>query len=238
MASKAAAAKGRSPDPARSVHKCSFCQKAFTAERTLFAHICEPKRRYQAREDRHVSLAFKFFQRVRTSMRMKATWEDFEKSQMYGAFVRFGKYVYDIHAINPMAFVDFLLRINAKIDQWCSPSLYNAYVRELTKVETPMDALSRNILLMQQWAQDTNEHWTDFFRKVSPSLAVTWIISGRVSPWVLFLSSSAQALFDRFTEEQMAMISGAIDPGYWGTKITLNPKDVDALREILDEAGI
>jgi hypothetical protein len=238
MVSKARA-KGKSQEPPeKSGHKCSFCNRIFTWEKTLFAHVCEQKRRFQSREDRHVSLAFKIFQRVCSVMKTKSTWDHFEKSQMYGAFVKFGRYIYDIHAINPMAFVDFLLRVEAKIDQWCAPSYYDAYVRELTKIETPMDALSRNILLMQQWAQDSNEHWTDFFRKVAPAQAVAWINSGRLSPWVLFLSGSAGDLLNRLSAEQMGLISKVVDPDYWGTKMSLHPKEVDAVREILDEAGI
>lgn len=221
-------------------HKCGFCSRAFVTERALFIHVCDERTRFMAREDRHVRMGLKAFQKMMVYLRLpnKNTFDDFEKSQFYSAFVKFGKFVIDMNAIHPMKFVDFLIRIEVPIDRWCSSALYETYLREMTKIETATDAVERNILLMQQWAEDTGEHWSDFFRKVSPAQATMWIMAGRVSPWVLFTANSAHALFDRFSDEQLNLIKNTIDPNFWESKIDRNQKEVDNIKKILAEAGI
>jgi len=98
--------------------------------------------------------------------------------------------------------------------------------------------LERNFLLMQQWANDTGDHWQDFFRRVEPPLAALWIASGRISPWVLFVASSAHDLLNRFSPEQHAILDAAIDLGFWRLKIKHHQHDVDIIRAMLTDHGI
>ena len=224
----------------RKPHKCNFCDRSFYSERSLLIHVCDQKSRFLARDNKHVRMGFKAYQKVMTFLRMssKGNFDDFDNSKFYTAFVKFGKFIIDLNAIQPMGFVDFLIRIEIPIDKWCSMSLYETYIREMTKVETPSDAIERNILLMQQWADDTGEHWSDFFRKVSPVQATMWIMSGRVSPWVLYTAPSAAILFDKFTDEQLSFIQNTIDPDFWQRKIEQNKKEVDNIKKMLEEAGL
>ena len=166
------------------------------------------------------------------------TYESFAKSKMYIAFVRFGRQLIDLNAVNPLAFIDFLLRMQAPIDKWISPNLYNTYIRELNKNETPKDALARNIILMRQWADDNGDDWRDFFRKLDAPLAALWIVNGRISPWILFIASSAHDLMQRFNPEQIALIQPSIDPDFWRLKIERHQDDVEMLREELAKNGI
>ena len=112
--------------------------------------------------------------------------KNLKKSGLYSAFVRFGRH---IKSINPVGsteqFIDYLLKKNIGIDSWCQDEIYYEYVRELTKNEHPIDALSRTFVLMEKWANDANKNPSDFFKEISPSQAVLWIISGRISPLIL-----------------------------------------------------
>jgi hypothetical protein len=203
--------------------------------------MCEQKRRHMQRDEKPVKLAFiayqAFFQR---SMRQKAppTYASFAKSTLYLAFVRFGRHVLDLNAVNPLAFIDFLLRMEAPIDKWMSPTLYSTYIRELNKNETPLDALARNFILMQQWATENGSDWRSFFRRIDVPLAALWIANGRISPWVLFIATSAHDLMQRFNPEQVALIEHSIDPEFWRLKIERHHVDVEMIREVLAEHGI
>lgn len=227
--------------PAKNEHVCDFCKRTFTAEDKLLIHVCEPKRRHQQRDEKPVKFAFIAYQHFfRHSMRGKPlpSYESFAKNNLYLAFVRFGRYVQDINAVNPLGFVDFLLHVTAPIDKWISPTLYNTYIRELNKNETPLDALERNILLMQTWARDTGNDWREFFHKVEPPLAALWISNGRISPWMLFVAASAHDLMQRLQADQTALIERSIDPEFWRLKIERHQHDVEIIREVLAEHGI
>jgi hypothetical protein len=166
------------------------------------------------------------------------TYQEFMDSSHYNAFVKFGKYMIDINAINTEAFVEFLLRAKIPIKDWDKPIVYEQYIRELNKKEPADSAFERNVLLMQQWSMDTGEEWSDFFKKVSPNLATQWIKGGRVSPWVLYAASTSQDLFDRLSDEQLKMIERAVDPKFWSRKFEQCREDYDFIRDLLTQAGI
>lgn len=165
-------------------------------------------------------------------------YDNFMKSQFYTAFVKFGRHVLDINAINPTEFIDFLIKAEVKVDSWTHQSVYATYLRELSKRESADAALERNLLLMQQWAVETGHAWTDYFRLVPAPLAVMQIRSGRISPWVLYTAGSGLELLGRFTPEQMALVQQSIDPEFWSAKLERHAEDVDVIRAALDEAGL
>lgn len=220
---------------------CSHCGKGFVHEATFLKHACEQKRRYIDRDEKHVKLGFRAYARfyeVAYAGAKTQTYEMFSKSQFYKAFVQFGRHVLDINAVSPNAYIDFLIKGRVPIDNWRSQTVYDLYVRELSKKESPDAALERNFLLMQQWALETGEEWTDFFRRVPTPLAVMQIRAGRISPWVLYTAPSAEELLARFTAEQTQLVLPALDPEFWNLKLEQNAADVEMIRETLTEAGL
>lgn len=220
--------------------KCEHCGKSFSNERTVLAHLCERKRRVFAREEKHVKLAFRLYSQFYaiSYAGIKRTIEDFETSQFYIDFVKVGKYLLQINAIQPMQFVDWLIKGGVPLSKWTKPAAYETFVRELAKRETADAAVERNLLLMQHWATTSGEEWTDFFRKVEPTLAVLWIRSGRISPWVFYCCDSTADLLSRMTEEQLKLIEDALDPKFWEKKLTQHADDVSAIRAELAQVGL
>jgi hypothetical protein len=203
-------------------------------------HVCVQKRRHLQREDKPVVMGFIAFEQfyVRSMHQKNISFDKFAKSDFYDEFVRFGRYLIDLDAVNKLGFIDFLLRLEIPLHRWTQATLYATYIRELNKSETPIDALERNFLLMQQWANATGEPWRDFFRRVETPLATLWISSGRISPWVLCLASSAQQLLARFTPEQVMIVEKAVDAKFWQLKIQHHHQDVEIIRQTLREHGV
>lgn len=196
--------------------------------------------RDQEREETHVRYAFMIFKKFHeiNHRGKEKTWPDFINSKFYNDFVKVGRYIRDINAINAIQFVDFLVRSGLPITKWIAPSVYETFVRELTKRESPDAAVQRNILLMQQWANDTGNHWTEFFRKINPAQATMWIMGGRISPWVLYLAPSAESLFNRFSEEQINIVSKYIEPEFWEVRMKSHQDEVEFLRQVFEDAGV
>ena len=233
----AAAVPAPVPNPAPAAAKpgfaCDFCHRVLPSEKRLFAHLCRAKKRALQRDERFVTIGFQAYLRFwerRMTPKRRPGWDDFDASSLYMGFIRFGRYVLAINAINPPGFVEFLLKAEVGLDKWCHGSYYQAYIREMTKLESPWEALERNILLMQQWAADQQMHWTDFFRAVATPQAVLWILSGRISPWLLCTAETAHELFKRLTPEQEAAVAAVIDEGFWQRKME---RHADAVTEII-----
>lgn len=232
--------KKRAPKSAKPEHKCEFCKKDFARESTLLAHACEKKKRWLNKDEKYVRMGFMAYKKFYDISYRGAKTVDylaFMNSSHYTSFVKFGRYLLDIQVINAEAFIEFLLKANIPMKNWERDIVYEQYVRELNKRESAETAFERNVLLMQQWEMDTGEPWYDFFRKINANVAVQYIRSGRLSPWVLYTASSAPDLFERFNEEQFRLIEQYVDPRFWKRKLDEQPDDVRFIRDLLDEAG-
>lgn len=226
--------------PADPTFPCEFCKKDFKLEKSLINHMCEKKRRWLWKDERYIRIGFMAFQMFyKMSVRSKKdkSYEDFMDSLYFTAFTKFGRYVEHINAIEVQGFVEMLIKNNIKLDDWTNEIWYESWTRELAKKESPMKAVERNILLMEQWGRETGENWVDFFRKVTTPQAIVWIRKGRISPWLLYCGVG-QALFDRLTDEQLGMVKEWINPMFWLPKLRDNKAEVDEIRAILEDAGV
>jgi hypothetical protein len=220
---------------------CRFCKAKFVREGAFIKHLCRTKRRFIDRELPHVRLGFAAYLKFyKFNYRKDKTIEHFNDSPYYDAFVKFGKYMIDVKAIEPMEFTQFLIeKGNAvPIDKWATDAVYETYVRHRTMKESPEVAAERTIMLMQQWAIDSGHNYKDFFRLIPTPRAVHWIRSGRISPWMLYATASGQELLGRLNDEEVSIVASYIDPTIWTRRIKLFSKQVDDLAAMFKEVGL
>ena len=220
--------------------KCRFCGKGFMKESTLAAHLCETKRRHQQKDEIGVRLGFnawiKFYELTQGSAKTK-TYEDFADSPYYKAFVRFGRHLHGIRAINPESFTEWVIKNNKKLDQWTKDAFYDEYLMAYLRREHPQDALERGITEMGTWADEHGSVVNHFFLYCSPSRLCAMIANGRISPWIIYCCDSGIAALERLNGEQLAMIYPWIDPEFWQRKLRDYVADAEWCKTILSEAG-
>lgn len=225
-------------------HICEYCKRGFHAEMSLINHSCEKKRRWFSREEPHVRLAFMAWARfyeLNGALRKegtKKTFREFMDSKYYLAFVRFGKHMVDLNAVDPAAFIDYVIKNNLPLDKWIHDIVYERYIADLIKNEAPEKALARNLELMQEWGAQNSEPWSDFFRKVSPTQAAAWVKNGKISPWVLYNADSAEELLERCGPEQLKIITATAKPPQWKLRFNKNTEDANWIRDTLRKAGL
>tara|TARA_B110000263_G_scaffold223406_1_gene213124 strand:+ start:150 stop:821 length:672 start_codon:yes stop_codon:yes gene_type:complete len=221
-------------------HKCQYCGAEFKSERTIMVHVCEPKRRWLNKDEKYSRLAFHAFSRFYelTQAVGNRTFEDFVKSKFYLGFTKFGMHIININAINPEEYVDFVIQNSVKLDKWTSDAVYNIYVQELNRKESADRAVERSILLMQKWGEEYDRPFNKFFKEVSKPLAIHYIKSGRISPWVIFNSDNGAELIDSFSDEELVIINDYLDPTFWTRKFNARVEDVHFVKMILNKAGI
>lgn len=221
--------------------RCGFCDKAFVAERSLMVHSCVQKTREMERDEKStrmgLSVYLKFYEKNCPGAKQR-TWTDFRTSKYYNDFVKVGTYITEINAVNATMFIDFLVTSTIPIAKWRSPLVYEHYLKQLLRDETPDAAIQRNIMLMQQWATDTENDWNEFFKKISPVQAVSWMRSGRISPWLIYISGASDQLTSRFSPEQWALVETYLDPNFWEVKMNRHKEEVEFFRQTLAEFGL
>ena len=225
-------------------HICEHCSRAFHNEINLVNHSCEKKRRWFSKDEPHVRLAFMAWNRFyELNNRLqkhnaKKTFKEFVNSKYYLAFVRFGKHMVDLNAIMPADFIDYVIKNNLPLDKWTHDVVYDMYLKQYLLNESPEQALSRTIEIMKDWSTSNGEEWKDFFRKISPTLAAAWVKSGKISPWVLYNTDSADLLLDRCGQEQISMITSAAKPTQWKILFMKNRDSSEWIRATLRQAGM
>ena len=228
----------------KQTYKCQYCGKSYARESTLTAHLCEQKRRHQQQNEPGVRFGFmaylRFYQMSQGSNKTK-TYEDFSSSPYYQAFVKFGRYCTSIRCINFTNFTEWLLKNNKKLDYWCKDTLYVEWMNTYLQKEAVQDALERALKEMQDYADTHTElknGFTDYFRYGNGNRICHHITTGRISPWVLYNSTSGVDFLDQLTTEQTTMIWDYINPEFWQQKFKDYPEDTEWVRDILKQAGL
>lgn len=221
-------------------YECKYCGKRFSKEATLISHLCEKKRRWLQEKEIGVQLALQSFVRFYelNSIGSTKTYSDFVASPYYNAFVKFGRYVHHLKAVNFKYFVDYLLRNNIKLDHWTHDKHYEAYLYNYLKTENVQDALARSITTMNEWGAETGAEFNHYFLYASPNRIVRDIINGRISPWCVYNSTSGIDFLASCTPEQIELMFTIIDPDFWKTHFKKNHEDTEFVKKIIAEAKI
>ena len=225
-------------------YKCRYCDKEFRKESSLSVHLCEPKRRWQQEKETGVQLGLRsylqFYELTQGSAKLKS-YEDFVNSPYYSAFIRYGRYLVDIRAINSNSFTTWLLKNNKKLDQWCKDSFYDEWLQDYIKKEAVQDALERGLKEMQDYAEhnrDLRNGFTDYFRYGNSNRICHHISTGRISSWIVFNCDSGVAFLEGLDSGQINIIMPWIDPDYWQRKFSDYLADTEWCKHVLREAGL
>lgn len=223
------------------MNKCQYCEKSFKGERTLAVHMCPKKKRSLDLGTIGSMLGFRVFQRfydLNSKAKTPKTTDEFIHSKYYLAFVKFGRHLSDLNAIDTNAFVDYVISNSYGIDDWCKDSVYIKFLKRHIEEEHYERAIERTLLEMQAWGDANNSDLVSCFREINTFEATNLIKNGRFSPWVLYLSESGGNLLDKMSEEQLSMLEGTLDPVLWKDKFMKQKSDVLLVKEVLKSAGL
>jgi hypothetical protein len=221
--------------------KCEHCGKKFAKENTLVVHICEQKRRYLSRNEKHVQMGLMTYQRFYeiTQKTSKAkTFDEFSSSPYYTAFVKFGSFISNTNPIYPERFVDFVIKSGVKLDHWCRDALYDQYIADLIKKEPADGAIQRTIQTMMDWGEKNASPWEHYFAYVNLNRATHDIKEGLVSPWIVLNTRSGKQMLQKMNDEQLEIVGPVIDPQHWQRRFKSLPADVELVKEVIKEAKI
>lgn len=223
------------------VNQCKYCKKEFKREGTLLSHSCEMKRRWLQKNNHEVQIAYlawlKFMDNVGSRKKI-IIYEDFMESKLYSGFVRFGNHMKKLNAIDPTQYTDYLIKHSIKLNDWTKDFIYETYLKEMISKESPDKAIARGLQLIEDWAVDNDLEMKDFFFELNENEGVFMIITGKVSPWMLFCSTNADQFLNRLNEEQISIVEKYIDRPRWKLKLKKFKTEVNTIQEIFRENGI
>jgi hypothetical protein len=208
---------------------------------TLAAHLCVPKQRHQQEKEKGVQLGLqaylRFFELTQGSAKNK-NYAEFVDSPYYNAFVAFGRYLHAIHAINPTAYIEWVIKNNKKLDQWTKDSFYEEYLFSYLRKESPQDAMERALRVTQDWADNNNSLFNHYFLYAATNRVCYDITTGKISPWVIYNCDSGKEFLSKLNLEQIELIFKWIDTDFWQQKFKDYSADTIWTQHILKGAGM
>ncbi len=219
---------------------CEFCKKEFVKEKTLLVHVCEQKRRYLSKNEKHVQAGYMAYQKFYevAQKNTKKTFDEFIGSPYYTAFVKFGSFFVNTNPIYPERYLEWVVRSQARLDDWCSDRMYDQYVSELINQEPADGAIQRTIQTMMEWADKNNAPWEHYFLYVNLNRLTHDVKEGLISPWILLNIQSGKDALQKMNDEQLEIVGPIIDPQFWKRKFKNYPADVELIKDVIKEAKI
>ena len=143
----------------------------------------------------------------------------------------------NIKCININRYADWLLKNKVKIDSWCSDKNYTNFLIDYLKTEDAMDAIARSIETTIDLAKDAGIETKDCLRYANRNRLAYAITTGKISPWMLYQSSSGIEFLENLDESQQKMIIDYINPEQWAIRFKRYPEVVSQVKELLNAAG-
>jgi hypothetical protein len=224
-------------------YKCRYCDKEFRKESTLAAHLCETKRRWQQEKETGVQFGLRaylqFYETTQGSAKLKS-YEDFVDSPYYRAFVRYGRHLVAIRAINGPSFTAWLLKNNKKLDHWTKDSYYEEWLHDYIRREAPADALERGLQEMEEYAHGGSglAEFSHYFKYGNSNRICYHIATGRISPWIVYCCDSGIEWLGNLDTEHVILVISWIDPDFWNRRLRDYTADAEWCKHILKAAGL
>jgi hypothetical protein len=221
-------------------YSCEFCKRSFLRESTVLKHICEYKHRWMDKDKQGNRLGFQSwieFYKKNSSSKKQKTYEEFIRSAYYIAFVKFGSYCVDVNVLNVSRYIDWLLKNQIKIDSWCQDSNYTKFLIEYLRIEDPLDAIARSIETTINMAEVERILSKDYLRYGNSNKICYAITTGKLSPWILYHSTSGKEFLDKLDESQIKMVIDYLNPELWAIKFKRESEKVNEIKGLLTIAG-
>lgn len=217
-------------------NNCEHCGRTFIRDSTLLKHLCEQKRRWMD-ADRPSSRigysAWSEFYSICQPSKKKKDYAAFIQSPYYSSFVKFGNYCVDIKAVGVPSYINYLIRANVPIDDWTRDSVYSIFLTDYLRSENSLDAITRSIKNIALECDSENIDLRDFFRYASQNKICQMIITGKISPWMIYHSKAGLEFLENINESHRSVIFNYIDPEKWMIKFKRNAQETKQASELL-----
>lgn len=212
-------------------YACDFCGREVVRVETLARHMekCVHRDKFLMRDTQEGKMAFDLWATVHKN----PTIQRFEKSNLYPSFIDFTVHCYanNYHLI--YEFGVWLIQNKISPTKWKKQEVFQSFIGLYLLQETPRDAVTRSLTYIFE-----NGLYGSFFKSYECSKIILCFETGRISPWILFVSHNPEDFLNRLTTMQADYFQKVVNMDVWPKKVERFKKTVDRLREELKGVDI
>lgn len=203
-------------------------------------HVCEKKQRWADKDKPANRIAYEawytFLSYLQPSAKTNRDYRGFISSQYYSAFLKFGLYCVEVRVVNTQAYIRYVIKNNITIDNWTSDKVYTTYLVEYLLCEDANDAIKRSIDHMLTIANAENIKLNDVLRYSNKNMICHKIVSGHISPWILYLSECGNDFLSSLNTDQRNVVWDYINIDKWQSKFQRDQQLFNDIKQFLDRA--
>jgi len=204
--------------------------------------MCEKKRRHLAKDDKQNRIAYQLWLQYRrmsmANVKHDKPYDDFADNKYFSGFMKLAKRIIDLNIKSPEDFLKFIVMNSVKMHDWSKDFVYEEYIKNMLKNESPDRAVERSIMHMKEWGESTGQSWQDYFYSVPTTVALHDIKMGRISPWCTFATDQGSRLIDRLDETQALELVNYLEPKAWKVRVKRHAQDASWIQDVFNQAEI
>lgn len=209
-------------------HTCEFCEKSFAREKTLDTHPCVMRDRYKQREKSHVQIAHSLWKEINNlPVQFKAI-EYFEKDKTYKAITDFTLYAEENNYTFIYDYGIWLLKNKIIERNWYKTEIYQQFLKQHLLTEHPREAVVRSI----EYIANIDE-LGKFFKSCQVGKILTYIETGRVSPWLVLLADNKNDFLERLESEKWTYFNKLVNIDVWQSRMKRYEKSTVSIKNDL-----
>ena len=221
--------------------KCEFCDDRIDSEE-FDKHSCSKMKRLKSKGKKEFIVgfwAYKIFKKWNSIRKLKEdpTVIDFVKFRNYNTFIKFGKRYSFLGTKETEQLMYHLCKNEIPFKDWLEIKTYDNWLIKKSINEDPIDASESGIKLMLDWQTKSGYEWFNFFREVNTEISVEFILSGKLSPWLVF-SGIANDLLERMTDRQLDVLTESLNIEVWTEQINKHYDEIEHIKSVYKEFGI
>lgn len=219
--------------------KCEYCGKSFIH---IERHRCKYVERFENINTPVGALAIELWRRFYIKNRIRFTKGDirlhFIKNVLYNNFIKLSQFIYDTNISKPFAYLNYIMNNKLPSTLWSKEITYQQWLLENILLEEPKVALQRSLITIVDTCKELNLNYKDFFDKVSDNRIFNMVISGKVSPFLIFSNENIKNKTLnklKYNGENIALRPYIGNEYYWKAKLNINDEELLQLKNIINE---
>jgi hypothetical protein len=163
--------------------------------------------------------------------------DTFTTSRMYNSFLKFTMYSQKLN-ITSSVFIKLMVDLDIESVIWCRDNTYSIYLEHYDKFHDPGEQVVNTLEFLKVLAEKENVVINQIFNHLGFMRFLEYVRLRKISPWVIFNSTSCTNFFKNLDQEDLGVLSGILNFKVWADRLGKNKDDCLLLQELIGEYGL
>lgn len=218
---------------------CHYCNKRFVNESIFERHMCKEKTRAKELGSPLGQAAYQFYLEWMRIRKFKTqSIEAFASSRYFNQFIKFGALVASAGISKPERYIELMIDGGITPDLWCREQCYSMYLDYMDTREKPMDQVISSIQCLMDIGDADGVAYQKVIAHLGPQKILNLISQRKLSPWLIFHSSTAQDLIRSLTVEEKKAYDNIIKFSAWAERLQQHAAIREQIKIIVKDVGL